>query len=162
MATENRASWLTWITSCTWPLSIPTANFLRLRVIYRSAFAGDSRLQSWFAADAVNYLSVMVPLTLGLSLLTCWVISSRHRAASREAGVAFRAAQDVGLLLALAAGPWIAVSLMLRAPVRDFFGIWGHPGVLQRSIPSICAILAGVSFALMTSKRRSRHVHEAT
>jgi uncharacterized membrane protein YdfJ with MMPL/SSD domain len=154
MATERervRRSWPIWLVSCTWPLLLPLANYIRLRQAVRTLFPTfDIGLQQKLAALTVRSLLATLLVAVVLSLLTCFVIWRRHSHAA-ETGLLQRVLLDVALLSAFFFSPWLEESILSGMPVRGVFGLWLGSGLFVRTIPCICAVLAGLSFRVIVS-----------
>ena len=137
------------ILSSVWPLGIPIAYYLPQSLRLNTFFpAGQfpEVVRRGLRRVAVENLLVAVLISFALSLVVCWVVNRRRNS---TASLAVRVLVDAGMVMAFLAAPWVAALLIWGRSARRLFDIWvAPPGASQ--IPCVCALLAGLSFWLMS------------
>ncbi len=157
----NRLYWLKVVVCCAWPLVIPIVVYSRRFDRVSRLTLGSSGLERGLEAVVLRSFLATLVVSIGLSVWICWLVR-RHRSDSfQEKPLIARVLGDVGLLLAFFVAPWLVVSTAARTISPEILGLWIDEGVLVRSIPCICAVLAGLSFTLATARRRGWNVERA-
>ena len=91
---------------------------------------------------------------LALSLLTCGFIVWRRT--RKPKGLPLAVAVDTLLAAAFFMAPWLAIGLASGELPGDIISLWIRPGVAIRTLPCLCAAIAGLAFAGIT---RSKEPH---
>jgi hypothetical protein len=157
---EPQRAWFPWLVSGAWSLLIPIANHLRLwRGLQPVSQDFGPKVEQGLEAVLVKTTAVNIAVAAAASLLTCWLVYRQRR--RNQNRLIASVVGDVGLVIVLFAAPWVAVSVNHGPPYPGMLSVWLGSGVVARSIPSLCAILAWLTFALATRARRSSHVEQA-
>jgi hypothetical protein len=98
-----------------------------------------------------------VVVSVGLAILTCWLIS-RRQGQGRD-GLTGRILTDVGFVAAFVLAPWLAAAATYLGPPRENpISVWILGGFFPNALPCLAALSSALVFYLMS--RRGRQLGE--